>query len=102
MSDKGGGEFVVGFLVGALAGAAAALLFTPASGDELRKQIEEKGIELKDQATRLAEEARVQAREQVSQARERGRIVLAENVKKMQEIVQETQEKLGKTDAVGA
>jgi gas vesicle protein len=81
---QGGGGFVIGFLIGALAGAVVALLWAPASGDELRQQIAEKGVELKDQAKRAADEAE-----------ERGRIVLSENVKKAQQVVQQAQTKIG-------
>jgi gas vesicle protein len=101
MSDNGGGEFFAGFIIGALAGAAAALLLTPRSGAELRGQIQEKGIELRDQAARLADQAKAQAQQaveetrgQVTQVTERGRIVLAENVKKAQQAVQEAQARL--------
>ncbi len=93
MSDKGG-EFVVGFVIGALAGAAAALLYAPRSGDEMRRQIEERGIELKRQAEHLADEARQQADE----LQERGRIVLADKVKQAQHAIQDAQAKLAQTD----
>ena len=49
MSTKGGG-FIIGLALGALAGAAAALLLAPESGEELRKDIGEKSDELKTQA----------------------------------------------------
>ena len=68
MSDNGGGEFFVGFLIGAMAGAAAALLLTPRSGTELRSQIQEKGIELKNQAAHLADQAMTQAQQAVQDA----------------------------------
>jgi gas vesicle protein len=84
MSDNGG-SFFAGFAIGALAGAAAALLLAPVSGDELRKQIGDKGIELKEQA-----------QQQVSYVQEQGRIVLSENAKKAQQAVQEAQAKLSK------
>lgn len=102
MSDKGGGEFFAGFLIGALAGAAAALLLAPSSGKETRQQIQDKGIELKKRAEQLAEEARAQAQQtaeemrgQVGHFQERGRIVLVEGVKKAQQAVQEAEAKLG-------
>ena len=101
MSDNDGGEFFAGFIIGEMAGAAAALLLTPRSGAELRGQIQDKGLELKDQAARLAEQARAQAQQavedtrgQVTQVTERGRIVLAENVKKAQQAVQEAQTRI--------
>ncbi len=113
MSDKGG-EFFFGFVIGALAGAAAALLMAPASGEETRHKLDEKRIELQGQAQKLAEEARAQAQKLAEEAKsqahhvsdqahgqathlqERGRIVLSDSVKKAQQAVQEAQTKLGK------
>ena len=84
MSVKGGG-FIIGLALGALVGAAAALLLAPESGEELRKDITEKGDELKSKA-----------QQQVDALQEQGRIVLSENVKKAQQVVQEAQVKLSK------
>ena len=104
MGDSGG-EFFAGFVIGALAGAAAALLLTPCSGEEMRQLIEEKGIELKNQAERMAEEAKAKAelaagdvRIQTDHVSKHGRIVVAENVRKAQEVVQKTQAKLAKPE----
>jgi gas vesicle protein len=83
MGNKGLG-FAVGFLFGALAGAVLALLFAPASGEELRGEIGAKGAELK---------------EQMAQAQEQGRIVISDNVRKAQQAVQEAQTRLSKVDA---
>jgi gas vesicle protein len=70
MSEKsGGGEFIAGFLVGALIGAAAAILFAPQSGEETRVMIHDKGIELKDRAEELSVEARRRAEEAQAQAK---------------------------------
>jgi gas vesicle protein len=93
MSDRG--LFVVGFAIGALAGAVSALMLTPYSGEEMRGQIMEKGIELKTEAERLSADAKMQAEE----LQEKGRIVLSDNVKKAQEAVQSAQSKLGKPEA---
>lgn len=92
MSDRS--LFVVGFVLGALAGGAAALMLTPYSGDEMRGQLKEKGIELKTEAERRAGDVKVQA----EQLQEKGRIVLSDNVKKAQEAVQTAQEKLSKPE----
>jgi gas vesicle protein len=43
------GAFFAGFLLGALVGAAAALLLTPQSGEKTRLLLQEKSIELKTQ-----------------------------------------------------
>ena len=50
MSDQGSdfGAFLAGFLIGGLVGAAVALLMAPQSGEETRKYIADKSIELKD------------------------------------------------------
>ncbi|HLD93091.1 MAG TPA: YtxH domain-containing protein [Anaerolineales bacterium] len=77
MSDRNGdfGSYFAGFLMGGLIGAAVALLMAPASGEETRKYIREKGIELRDRTVEsleaAAEEARQRADELTKLARER-------------------------------
>jgi len=63
------GDFLAGFFVGALVGAAAAFLFAPQSGEETRTIIREKGIEIKDRADDLSVEARKRAEEIQAQAK---------------------------------
>ena len=65
------GDFVAGFAVGALVGAAAALLFAPMSGEETRVMIREKGVELGHRADEMSIEARKRAEELQIQAKER-------------------------------
>ena len=84
MSTRGGG-FLIGLAIGALAGAAAALLLAPESGEDLRREINEKSDEMKQKA-----------QQQVDALQEQGRIVLSENVKKAQQVVQDAQVKLNK------
>ena len=50
MSDSHGSSFVAGMFFGMFVGAALALMFAPAPGDELRGQLRDKGIELKTRA----------------------------------------------------
>jgi gas vesicle protein len=69
------GDFLAGFLVGALVGAAAALLFAPYSGEETRILIRDKGVEFKGQADDLSAEARRRAEEVQAQARERANVL---------------------------
>ena len=78
MSDRNGGDFgsyFAGFLKGGLIGAAVALLMAPASGEETRKLIREKGIELRDRTVESLEEAAAEARQRADEltklARER-------------------------------
>ena len=90
MSSKGGG-FIIGLAIGALAGAAAALLLAPESGEELRREMGEK-----------SEAMKLKAQQQVDALQEQGRIVLSDNVKKAQQVVQEAQVKLSKPVAAPA
>jgi gas vesicle protein len=85
MGAKSGGAFIVGLAIGALAGAAAALMLAPESGEDLRKDIGAKGDEIK-----------LKAQQQVDALQEQGRIVLSDNVKKAQQVVQDAQVKLSK------
>jgi gas vesicle protein len=64
-------DFFAGFIVGALVGAAAALLFAPQSGEETRTLIQEKGVELKGRADELQLQAKEKAQSLSSQAKEK-------------------------------
>jgi len=56
MSDNDDfGMFLIGFLVGRVAGAVAALLLAPQSGEETRTLIKDKSIELRDMAAEQAD-----------------------------------------------
>ena len=77
MADRDGdfGSYFAGFLMGGLIGAAVALLMAPASGEETRKYIREKGIELRDRTVESLEAAAAEARQRADEltrlARER-------------------------------
>lgn len=72
MADKSYGvDFFAGFVVGALVGAAAAILFAPQSGEETRALIRERSIELQERSVELSEEARRRAVEYEAQAKEK-------------------------------
>jgi gas vesicle protein len=68
-------EMTLAFLVGAVAGAAVALLFAPASGRETRELLGQKAREGQDKAADLAREAWASQRDNVAAAIERGREV---------------------------
>jgi gas vesicle protein len=70
------GTIVTAFALGAIAGAAVALLVAPATGDEMRRILGEKARESADRAAEAARQARDFAERQrgtVATAIERGR-----------------------------
>lgn len=52
----GKGEFLAGVIVGSVVGTVVGILFAPASGQETRTRIADKGKEVKDQALYTAKE----------------------------------------------
>jgi len=93
MSSDNGTDFLAGFLLGAVAGAAMALLFAPQTGEETRRQLKERGIELKDKADEIS----AQVRERAEEASARSRIVLEERVAQLEEAVAEGKKAAEKT-----
>jgi gas vesicle protein len=74
MSDRDDfGVFLIGFVVGGVAGAVAALLLAPQSGEETRTMIKDKSIELRDKAVESAGKARVKVDEYATEAKSRGK-----------------------------
>ena len=72
----GAGSVLVAFLVGAVTGAALALLYAPATGRETREFLGEKAREGRERATDAAEKGRQvikDSKETLAQAIERGR-----------------------------
>jgi gas vesicle protein len=65
----GSGSVLVAFLLGALSGAAVALLFAPASGEQTREFLGDKAREGKAKATDAAQKTR----DTIAAAIERGR-----------------------------
>ena len=61
--------FFSGVVLGGLVGAALALLFTPASGEQLRGNIQSRYIELRDEVQQAAESRRIELEEQLRELR---------------------------------
>ena len=67
------GGFMAGMVIGGLAGAGTMLLLAPQSGKKTRSEIQQRGMELRDQTVETVEntmaEARVKARQITAPAR---------------------------------
>jgi gas vesicle protein len=73
---SGAGSILLAFILGAVSGAAVALLYAPASGRETREYLGEKARESKERANEAAERGREiikQGRETLTTAIDRGR-----------------------------
>lgn len=76
MSNDNSGSVLVAFVVGAVTGAAVALLFAPASGEETREYLGERAREGREKARQAMEQGRDyydRQRENVTSAVDRGR-----------------------------
>ena len=74
--DGGAGTVVVAFVLGAITGAAVALLLAPASGEETRRILSEKAKEGREKATDAARQGREylnRQRDTIATAIDRGR-----------------------------
>jgi gas vesicle protein len=74
--DTSGGSVMLAFMLGAMAGAAVALLFAPAAGEETREYLGQRAREGRDRARDAASQGREfyqRQRDTVSTAIERGR-----------------------------
>ena len=87
------GAFLVGFIVGGLSGAVAALLFAPQSGEETRAFIKDKSIELRDKAQITAEEAIARAEAAAADARARADELAKQLRDRGQEVVEDVRER---------
>jgi gas vesicle protein len=81
-----------GMLIGALAGAAAALLLAPQSGKDTRRQIQEKSIELRDRTTELVDDTMAKVRTNANRItmdlKSRGQEVAVEQLENVSEAAQ--------------
>jgi gas vesicle protein len=75
-SGVGAGGVLLAFIAGAVAGAAVALLFAPASGEETREYLGERAREGRERAAEAARQGREllnRQRDTIASALERGR-----------------------------
>lgn len=62
-------NFFVGLIVGGLIGATVVILVTPASGEEIRSQIQERSIQLKDEIKAVADARRAELERELAALR---------------------------------
>jgi gas vesicle protein len=72
------GILLAGLLIGGLTGAVTMLFFAPQSGKDTRKQIQKKGIALRDRTTEMVEDSMAQVRSNVHKIAIEGREKLKE------------------------
>ncbi len=94
MNNNRGFEFLSGFVLGGIVGAASALLMAPASGEETREQIRVRSRGLKNRGEALGSEAKVQVQkatkeghQRVSDAQERTGLGLEEQKARLVEAI---------------
>jgi gas vesicle protein len=71
MNNNRGFEFLTGFVVGGVVGAATVLLMAPASGKETREQIRVRSSELKNRGEALGNEAKAQVQKATKEGQKR-------------------------------
>lgn len=109
MSDRDEfGAFLIGFVVGGLTGAIAALLLAPQTGEETRGVIKEQAIELRDKASTSASEVYTSAEAAAADAVKRAEELLthaketaAELQKKGAVVIEEQKAKLSQLQSKG-
>ena len=87
--DRGSVDFLAGFIVGGLVGAAVALIFAPQSGDETRARLRERGIELRDSAEGFSVEAKKRAEGLAGGVQEKSKVALEHQKTRLQEAIEE-------------
>ena len=94
MNNQRGVEFLAGFLLGGIVGAAVALLMAPASGAETREQLRERGIELRNRGEEFSADAMKNAQmmaeegqKRAAEMQERSRLALEEQKSRLQDAI---------------
>jgi gas vesicle protein len=92
MAKDDSGSILLAFILGAVSGAAVALLYAPASGRETRDYLGEKAEDARRRAAEAAAEAAAKGREALNQGREalnQGRETLSTAIERGREAYQQ-------------
>ncbi len=119
MSEQNNGEtgaFLAGFILGGLVGAAVAMIMAPSSGTETRKQLVDRGLELRSKTESRLEEARKRAeemsgdvktraekaaedaRKRAEELQERSRVILEEQKSRITSAIEDSRKSAPQTD----
>ena len=83
MGNGRSGDFMAGFLLGGVIGAAVALLLAPQSGEQTRELLKEKSGELKEKARERMADLSGKAKEQAGEMLAAGKEALKERKEKL-------------------
>jgi len=92
---------LTGMLIGGLAGAVTMLLLAPQSGEKTRVLIQNKGIELRDQATEMLDDTLAQVRKDSKKLADSGSLKAKELIQQGQELVAEKLEYVSEAAKAG-
>jgi gas vesicle protein len=83
---------LAGMLIGGLTGAVTVLLFAPQSGKDMRKQLQEKGIELRDRTAEMVDDTMAKVRTNANKItmglKDRGQEMAVEQLENVSEAAQ--------------
>lgn len=85
------GNFILGFLSGAIAGAAIALLYAPDTGKNTRDRLSYRLSSYKDELNELLEQLKEEKRHLVSEAKDKGDKVVQEAKQKADDLIKEAE-----------
>jgi gas vesicle protein len=92
---------LIGILVGGLAGAVTMLLLAPQSGKETRKQIQKKGVELRDRTAEIMEDTMAQVRSNAKKITVDGREAIKELAQQGQKLAVEQLDRVAEVVEAG-
>lgn len=91
--QNSGALFFVGLITGSLVGAGLALLLTPQSGENIRNQIRDKSLELKEEVVKGLTEANQRTQEQAAVWQEKSKEVLEKGKRRATEVISPAQDR---------